>query len=84
MAALTAGGLQAAEPGRQHLKVEGPGQRPDAYEGVRWCCVQEEDGGRTVLPEAQAEEKRQFPPVPQEVLVQHLMSAASLGQAPET
>lgn len=36
------------------------------------------------MPEAQAEVKRQFPPVPHEVLEQHLMSAASLGQAPET
>ena len=32
---------------------------------------------------AQSDCQRQLPPLPQEVLVQHLMSPASAGQAPE-
>ena len=53
--------------GIQHLKVEGPGH---------WLV--------SVTPEAHVLLKRQLPalPLPQAVLVQHLMSAGSLGQAP--
>lgn len=86
VAALTAGGAQAA-PGRQHLKSAGPGQRPGASGSGQSLSLHEsmaeENIPEAVLPEAQALVKRQLPPLPQEVLVQHRTLSGSLGQNPE-
>ncbi len=69
--------------GRQHWKVAGPGQRPTRH---RQRLIDE--SGMTgepaaVFPVVHGEVKRQFPPAPQDVLMQHLTSAGSLGHSPE-
>lgn len=83
VAAFTLGAVHPPA-GRQHLILEGPGQRP------KWASQMREAqrNGRVlrriperVFPLGQELTRRHWPPVPQD-LVQHLTSAGSFGQNP--